>query len=91
MIVAQRNTPKAAAVGRLVAHAGDRKAALGEQEQSGRWPSRPTRAAFLCEASQRLRVLSTPQHSRWLPQLELWGSMLVRRLLKRGNCTSGAD
>src|SRR5438874_1184221 len=55
-----------------------------------RW-SGPPRAAFLSDASHRIRVLYTPKHSSWLNQIELWFSILVRRLLKRGNFTSVAD
>ena len=33
----------------------------------------------------------TPKHTSWLNQIELWFSILVRRLLKRGNFTSVED
>ena len=33
----------------------------------------------------------TPKHSSWLNQMEIWLSILVRKLLKRGSCTSVAD
>ena len=46
--------------------------------------------AFLSDASHRIRFLYTPKHSSWLNHIELWFSILVRRLLKRGNFTSGA-
>ncbi|MGI2909785.1 transposase [Tolypothrix sp. VBCCA 56010] len=35
-----------------------------------------------------MRFVYTPKHSSWLNQIELWFSILVRRLLKRGNFTS---
>ena len=50
-----------------------------------------TRAEFLSAASHRLRFLSTPKHTSWLNQIELWFSLLVRRVLKRGNFTSVED
>jgi transposase len=33
----------------------------------------------------------TPLHTSWLNQVEIWFSILVRRLLKRGNFTSVED
>ena len=50
-----------------------------------------TRAEFLSAASHRLRFLYTPKHTSWLNQIELWFSILVRRVLKRGNFTSVED
>lgn len=50
-----------------------------------------TRAEFLGAASHRIRFLSTPKHTSWLNQIELWFSLLVRRVLKRGNFTSVED
>jgi len=41
--------------------------------------------------SHRLRFLYTPKHTSWLNQIEMWCSILVRRLLKRGNFTSVED
>jgi transposase len=51
----------------------------------------PTRAAFLSDVSHRIRFLYIPKHTSWLNQIELWFSILVRRLLKRGNFTSLED
>ena|ERR1043166_8274518 len=51
----------------------------------------PTRAAFWSDVSHRLRFMYTPKHTSWLNHIERWFSMLVRRLLRRGNFTSVAD
>jgi transposase len=55
-------------------------------------PSRPlTRRAFLTDRSHRIRLVYVPKHTSWLNQIEIWFSILVRRVLKRGNFTSVAD
>jgi transposase len=90
-IVDQLNTHKSEALVRLVARVCGITEELDEKEQRGILQSMPTRAACLSDASHRIRFLSTPKHSSWLNQIELWFSILVRRLLKRGNFTSVAD
>jgi len=49
--------------------------------------------ARYCEldATHRIRFVYTPKHSSWLNQIEIWFSILMRRLLKRGNFTSQQD
>lgn len=47
-----------------------------------------TRAAFLTQTSHRIRLVYTPKHSSWLNPVEIWFSILVRRLLKRSSFTS---
>jgi hypothetical protein len=89
--VDQLNTPKSEALVRLVASAWGLADDLGEKEKRGILQSLPTRAAFLSDVNHRMRFLYTPKHTRWLHQLELWCSLVVRRLLKRGNCTSVED
>ena len=90
-IVDQLNIHKSEALVRLVAEACGLKEDLGEKENRGIWQSMPTRAAFLSDVSHRIRFMYTPKHTSWLNQIELWFSILVRRLLKRGNFTSVED
>jgi hypothetical protein len=87
-IVDQLNIHKSEALVRLVANACGIEEELGEKETRGILQSMQTRAAFLREGSHRIRFVYTPKHTSWLNQIELWFSILVRRLLKRGNFTS---
>lgn len=50
-----------------------------------------SRRTFLQEPAHRIRFVYTPKHTSWLNQIELWFSILVRRLLKRGSFTSVED
>jgi hypothetical protein len=90
-IVDQRNTQKSEALVRLVAEACGIKEDLGAKEQWGILQSRSTRAEFLSDVSHRIHFLYTPKHTSWLNQIERWFSILVRRLLRRGNFTSVED
>jgi hypothetical protein len=87
-VVAQLNTHTSAALVHLVARTCGVAEDVGEQEKRGVLQSMETRAAFLSDASHRIRFLYTPKHTSWLNQSALWFSILVRRVLKRGNFTS---
>ena len=76
---------------RLVASACGITDDLGEKEKLGTLQSMSTRAAFLSDVSHRIRFMYTPKHTSWLNHIELWFSILVRRLLRRGNFTSVED
>jgi len=87
-VVEQLNTHTSAALVHLVARTCGVAEDLGEKEKRGVLKSMETRAALLSEASHRIRFLYTPKHTSWLNQIERWCSILVRRLLQRGNFTS---
>lgn len=87
----QLNTHKSEALVRLVAAHEGRGEDLGVKGVSGILHTLATREAYLRDLSHRIRFLYTPKHTSWLNQVEIWFSILSRRLLKRASFVSADE
>ena len=90
----QLNTHQSESLVKLVIERGgidiDRDS-LGVKGTSGILKSMATRKAFLEDETHHIRFVYTPKHTSWLNQVEIWFSILVRKLLKRASFTSVED
>jgi transposase len=90
-IADQLNTHVSATLVELVARRCGTNEELGIKGKKGILKSKKTRRAFLEDSSHRIRFVYTPRHCSWLNQVEIWFSILSRRLLKRSSFTSVED
>jgi transposase len=87
-VMDQLNTHKSEALVRLVAQECTLTIDLGEKGKSGVLKSMESREAFLKSLAHRIRFVYTPKHASWLNQVEIWFSILVRKLLRRASFKS---
>lgn len=91
-IVDQLNTHKSESLVRFVAQReGIEASKLGEKGKSGILKSMKTRQEFLSAVEHQIRFIFTPKHCSWLNQIEIWFSILAKKLIKWGNFKSKED
>ena len=87
----QLNTHQSESLVYWVAQLSGIDADLGVKGERGILASMASRAAFLSDPSHFVVFHYTPKHSSWMNQIEIWLSILVRKLLKRGSFSSVED
>jgi hypothetical protein len=84
-IADQLNTHMSEGLVRLVAERCAIGEDLGGKRKDGVLHSMQSRKEFLEDPTHKIRFVFTPKHCSWMNQIEIWFSILVRRVLRRGS------
>jgi len=82
------NTHCSESLVRFVAAECDLDIDLGKKGVFGVLKSMKSRAEFLSDLDHRIVFYYTPKHASWMNQVEIWFSILARKLLKNGSFVS---
>lgn len=77
------NTHKSETLVRLVSELCGLDDDLGTKGRKGILKNQESRMEFLNDKNHRIRFVYTPKHCSWLNQIEIWFSIINRRLLRR--------
>lgn len=77
------NTHQSESLVMMIAEECGIKKDLGVKGKCGILKNMESRSKFLSSEKHRIRFVYTPKHASWLNQVEIWFSILVKRLLKR--------
>ena len=87
-VVDQLNIHQSEALVKLVAKECGLELELDRKGNLKNIKAMASRRTFLQDPTHRVRFVYTPKHTSWLNQIELWFSILSRKLLKRGSFAS---
>ena len=90
-VVDNLNTHKSESLVKFVSSVDNLDIDLGIKGKSGILKSQESRENFLNDSDHKIVFHYTPKHSSWLNQIEMWFSILVRKLLKRASFSSLAE
>lgn len=85
------NTHQSASLVEWIAKISEITTDLGVKGETGVLALQDRRAVFLSDPTHKVVFHYTPKHSSWMNQIEIWLSILVRKLLSRGSFTSIDD